>query len=273
VKTRLWKLGVALARRIPLHRRYGGPLVDAGMLAMPIELPGGGVVQDLTSAKHWLDVARGASDGDGDARHAIFVEELLAEAHHHSYGKEWIGGRVWLDFLVAQGLRSSDRVLDIGCGAGRVGVRAVDYLEPDRYFGVDAHLRSLVAFSAYEIRLNGLAPKHPRLLLDSEFRFTHFGERFEVALDINVTNHLPLERFRRSFTNLRSVLAPGGRVFVRAAVSRPATEEARKVRADERLDLLRALGYELAASFDEEWPFPDTGSVPRDKWWILRMSP
>jgi SAM-dependent methyltransferase len=165
----------------------------------------------------------------------------LSERHHRWYADAWFLGRTRFDFLLGQGLEQGARVLDLGCGAGRLGIWLVGYLEPGRYFGVDAHLAGLVAFSAYEIPLHGLAGRRPRLLLDADFRFDHFGERFDVALDFSVTRFLPDESFRRAYTRLRPTLAPGARVFVGGL-------------APERLAHLRAEGLELLAEASPERP-------------------
>jgi len=163
---------------------------------------------------------------------AITIEELLREDHHRYYGRPWIMGRYYADALVVFGLKQSERVLDIGCGAGRTGCQLIPRLEPGRYFGIDAHLRSLIAFAGYEIFVHNLKPRMPRLLLSRNFEFEAFGGTFDVALDFSVTHHLPQESVSHCYKKLRSVMDAGGRAYL---VALPRIS----------LDEMEALGFQL----------------------------
>jgi SAM-dependent methyltransferase len=221
--------------------RADGEAVEASSLCIPIELPGGGTVSALRSVGRWQELVRKARRPPEER--PILVEELVGEKHHRWYGEAWLMGRFRFDFLLAQGLSPRERVLDLGCGAGRLGIWLIPYLEPGRYFGVDPHLRSLVAFSAYEAVLHGLTDRRPRLLLDDQFRLGHFGERFDVVVDVSVTRFLSGEAFRRAYVEVRSVLAPGGRIVVGGL-------------APERLEQLRREGFTLLHVGGPERPLP-----------------
>jgi SAM-dependent methyltransferase len=230
------------------------------MLCVPIERADGSALTDFGSASPWSQMRLGPREARPKGRAAVVAGELLDEVHHRIYATPWITGRFRFDVLIAHGLLPHHRVLDLGCGAGRLGVWLVQHLEPGHYCGIDAHLRSLVAFSAYEIRLHGLAAKKPRLLLDQDLAFEHFGERFDIALDVSVSRFLPLDRFRQAFARLRSVLAPGGRLFA--------------VRfARDRLEILRNLGFELMLATEVEWPLPAPGRdrSSREEWHVFRL--
>lgn len=135
--------------------------------------------------------------------------ELLSEDHHGIYGRPWAVGRSYTDYLLERGLRTSDRVLDFGCGGGRLGVNLIDYLDPGHYFGLDSHLFALQAFAFYEIPMRALAHKRPRLLLDDAGTVSHFGETFNVIIDAFVTHHFGPKVRLSTFEALRDVAAPG----------------------------------------------------------------
>jgi SAM-dependent methyltransferase len=229
------------------------------MLPIPIELANGSRVSLLDSVDRWQELVRIAPDLQRER--PIVVDDLVGEAHHRWYGQAWFKGRFRFDFLIAHGLTPRDRLLDLGCGAGRLGIWLIPYLEPDHYFGVDSHLRSLVAFSAYEIVIHGLAARRPRLLLDADFRVDSFDERFDVVVDVSVTRFLPREAFDRAYARIRSVLAAGARVFVSGLVP-------------DRLEHLRMLGFEplleaspqLPPHFARRWP-------SKHSWRVLRLAP
>jgi SAM-dependent methyltransferase len=152
---------------------------------------------------------------------------ILEEEHHAQYGRPWFLGRYVFDFLVESGLQPHHRLLDIGCGALRVGIHAIRYLDAGNYFGVDAHLKSLEAAVTYEIPLHGLEEKRPRILWSRFFDFSYFATTFDFVLDFSTSARIPEELAETLFTNLASVVTRDTRVFSapRPQVSRATLEQ------------------------------------------------
>jgi SAM-dependent methyltransferase len=148
-------------------------------------------------------------------------ERFLQEAHHNQYGRPWILGRYAFDLLVEAGLRPEHRLCDFGCGALRIGVWAIPYLEAGNYFGIDSHLESLEAAAAYEIPLHGLEGKRPRLLWSQDFAFSHFGAAFDWVVDLSSSQKVDPPELPRLFENLVGSLAPGGRFLTAPRLSAP----------------------------------------------------
>lgn len=175
-------------------------------MAITIEFPNGGG----TSEAHWsramgLDIDDPAGVGGW--------EDILNETHHRQYGRPWAAGRAYADYLFDAGLNPSDRVLDFGCGAGRVGVWLIPRLDPGRYFGVDIHQRSIEAFAHYEAPLHGLQDRRPRLAVDGSLSAELFGERFDWILDLMVSHHMPPAEMRRLYASFGCALMSGGRIL------------------------------------------------------------
>ncbi|HKB78384.1 MAG TPA: class I SAM-dependent methyltransferase [Thermoanaerobaculia bacterium] len=132
-------------------------------------------------------------------------------------------GRELTDLLVsAGGLRRSDRVLDIGCGVGRVAIPLAAYLDPGAsYDGFDVVRRGIrwcernitprhpnfrfhhVDVSSSEYRTRGSAA--------SAFRFPFADASFDFAFATSVFTHLVAHETRRYIEETARVLAPGGR--------------------------------------------------------------
>lgn len=181
---------------------------------------------------------------------------FLNEPHHRYYGRPWVMGRYYFDQLRAKGLRRSHRVLDLGCGAGRVGVWLAAFLDADGYCGVDAHLRALVAFAAYESVLHGLEAKRPRLLHAENFEVDAFGERFDVALDFYVTPHLTKAGAIDAMARTAAVCKPGARLF--SLASHLTAEE------------MAGAGFRLKESFRADYPLlAGMGDYGHDQWRIF----
>lgn len=133
-------------------------------------------------------------------------------AQHVSQGehRELIGG-LWdeigslqIEFLRANGLCPEHRLLDIGCGSLRLGVRAVDYLNADNYWGTDINESLLASGYEREIVPAGLAHKLPRdhLVVDGEFAFNNIPRSFDFAIAQSLFTHLPLNHMRLCLANL-----------------------------------------------------------------------
>lgn len=178
--------------------------------AVPIEVANGLVVPDPPVAQPGTPPIR---------------ERFLKEAHHRQYGRPWGTGPYLFEFVRDAGLRPEHRLLDFGCGALRLGIVAIPYLETGNYFGVDSHLVSLEAAATYEIPVHRLEGKRPRLLWSEDFALTHFGVAFDYVVDISSSSHVKdPERLRSAFSSFAEVLEPGGTLLTVPKPGLPADE-------------------------------------------------
>jgi SAM-dependent methyltransferase len=236
-------------------------MADAALFPhmLPILRDDGTAVGDLRSAPSWKALKQGASEGDRADAAPISAAEFLDEEHHRAYGRPWVMGRYYVDQLIELGLDPAARVLDLGCGAGRVGIWLVPYLEDACYCGVDNHLRSLVAFAGYENFLHRLWPRRPRLMLSGGFEVAGFGERFDVALDFFVLAHLEAHAQQQAVERIARVCGPGARLYT---LQPPAIGE----------DAMRAAGFELVDSRKVAYPLLADSPKPShasDHWFVF----
>jgi SAM-dependent methyltransferase len=154
-----------------------------------------------------------------DAAHARQYERFLEEEHHRQYGSPrspspWALGKCIFESLVAAGVGPEHRVLDFACGALRLGRWLIPYLDQGNYFGVDSHLASLEAATTYEIPLNGLERKRPRLLWNDDVTLSHFGTTFDWIVDYNGSRRLQPKALRVIvYERFARVLNSGGRLL------------------------------------------------------------
>lgn len=120
-------------------------------------------------------------------------------------------GSTQFEFLVSEGLSTSDRLLDIGCGSLRAGIRFVEYLEAGHYVGVDVN-EALIQAGRRELRDAGLENREPLLIVSGNFDFGNIGN-VDYALAHSVFTHLPLNKVMRCVARTSEVLRPGGRFF------------------------------------------------------------
>jgi SAM-dependent methyltransferase len=142
--------------------------------------------------------------------------ELAAGVHREQVGGLWEElGELQLAFLVRQGLQPSMRLLDLGCGSLRAGVRLVEYLAPGNYYGIDSRASLLAAGYDFELAARGLQPRLPpgNLLHDASFAVHRFGVRFHVAIAISLFTHLPETRVRSCLAALARVMEPAGVLY------------------------------------------------------------
>jgi cyclopropane fatty-acyl-phospholipid synthase-like methyltransferase len=136
--------------------------------------------------------------------------------HRDVIGGLWdeIGARQ-MEFLIAQGLKRSDRLLDIGCGSLRLGSRAIRWLEPLCYFGTDISSDLIEAGRAEELD-DALRTKAPRsqFSVNEDFDFSFLQQPVDVAIAQSVFTHLPLNHLRRCLTKLADHIVQGGRFYM-----------------------------------------------------------
>ncbi len=92
--------------------------------------------------------------------------------------------------LLAEGMTPQDHLLDIGCGALRLGHLAVPYLDPGHYWGTDASHALMQHGRAVELAdPESLPPDH--LVEDADFAFPGIPETITLAIAWGVFTHLP----------------------------------------------------------------------------------
>ena len=148
---------------------------------------------------------------------AAVEAEVRAGKHREIVGGLWDEvGQLQLDFLVSRGLKPHHRLLDIGCGSLRGGIKLIKYLDAGHYAGSDLHESLLAAGYDIELAKEGLTHKLPRcnLVADGEFDFAWCPARFDFALAQSVFTALPLNFLRICLERLPNFVVLGGKFFV-----------------------------------------------------------
>jgi SAM-dependent methyltransferase len=136
--------------------------------------------------------------------------------HREAIGGLWDKiGDLQIGFLIEQGMQPGHRLLDVGCGSLRLGARAVEYLDADRYFGSD--LNEILIRAGYEQELTeAQRAKVPwdHFGVNADFSFDFLSQSMDFAIAQSVFTHLPLNHLRRCLHKLAPHMAKGGRFFV-----------------------------------------------------------
>ncbi len=161
------------------------------------------------------DLLRRLRSGGGDLvppRGLSFVGE----------GDFFATGREFLDlFTELAGLEPTDRVLDIGCGIGRMAIPLTGCLDGGSYAGFDVG-RAMIRWCRRNI-----TPRHPEFefewapihnakynpfgtLSATEFRFPHPDSSFDFAFATSLFTHLVRDEVRHYLAETARVLKPGG---------------------------------------------------------------
>lgn len=158
--------------------------------------------------------------------------ELESGEHREAVGGRWDEmGELQYSFLVESGLQPNHRLLDIGCGSLRAGVRLIDYLDPGNYFGTDL-VQGLLDAGRYEVDKAGLSDKLPSGNLAQVNRLeVPFETEFDFAVAQSLWSHLPLNHIKLCLANLLPKMAADGQFFATIFVL-PPTEDLMFTRKD-----------------------------------------
>jgi len=153
------------------------------------------------------------------------------------------------DLIVLGGLKPTDRVLDIGCGVGRIALPLADHLEAGGgYIGFDISRRAVMGCRK---RFARLRPDFEFVWLDvrngdynaagaiaeTQARFPCDDASIDLAFAASVFSHVRIETVSRYLAEAARVLKPGGRFMFTAYALTPARREAIQ-RHETRLTLI-----------------------------------
>jgi len=177
-------------------------------------------------------------------------------------------------FIELGGLQPDERVLDVGCGIGRMARPLTGYLSSDgTYDGFDVN-RDGIAWCRRRYR------RHPNFRFEvadlfnarynprgaqraDEYRFPYEDASFDFVVATSVFTHLLEADATHYVAECARVLAPGGRLFATFFVlnvsSRALIEEGKAGLAftdtDQRVAILDEALPEEAVAYDDEWVF------------------
>ena len=129
-------------------------------------------------------------------------------------------------FIQKGGLQPTDRVLDVGCGLGRMAYSLTFYLKPPGYYeGFDIIARHLQwpqevitpRFPHFNFRLVNIYNKryNPSGNLNGvDFEFPYPNENFDFVFLTSVFTHLQGQEVRHYLDEIKRVLSPGGRCLL-----------------------------------------------------------
>jgi SAM-dependent methyltransferase len=172
-------------------------------------------------------------------------------------------------FLRDHGLRPDQTILDVGCGTLRGGIPIIEYLEPERYTGLEARPEVLDEARA-ELREHRLEDKHPALVVNGDLATFDLGRRFDVIWAFSVLIHMSDDVLDGALEFVGRHLAEGGTFFGNIAtearsdkiwegfpdVARPISFYEERARAHglavENLGPMRALGHPAGHGADQQ---------------------
>jgi hypothetical protein len=104
--------------------------------------------------------------------------------------------------LLAEGMTPEDHLLDIGCGALRLGHKAVPFLKPGHYWGTDASLALMRHGRLAELTDPDRLPES-QLIEDRDFAYPGIPDRVTLAIAFGVFTHLPDPSLATALQSLR----------------------------------------------------------------------
>ncbi|MGY6628135.1 MAG: class I SAM-dependent methyltransferase [Oceanicaulis sp.] len=148
-----------------------------------------------------------------------FIESALSgsdDGHRSIIGGMWDElGQLQIDFLVKCGLKPEHALIDIGCGSFRGGVKFIEYLNPENYYGIDISNEIMGAGYEREIVQRGLDARFPQtnMRVSQDFSIQAFGVRFDYAIAQSVFSHLPIRYLQQCLAKIHTRIKPGGLFF------------------------------------------------------------
>jgi hypothetical protein len=119
-----------------------------------------------------------------------------------------------LDFLLRHGLKPGDLTIDYGCGSLRLAPPLIDFLDPEKYWGMDLAQDFLDLGRAY-LSPDVAKAKRPRLdVIGDEIIHRARAARPRYIISWHVCSKVPENRFDAYIGNIAAMMTPGATALV-----------------------------------------------------------
>ncbi len=124
-------------------------------------------------------------------------------------------GKKDLNFLIKHGLKKTHSFLDYGCGYGRTAIPVINFLEKNKYIGLDLSKERIRIAEEYLIDRD-LGHKKPKFIVSADKKLKDIIENqsFDTIFIYTVIVHNPIREVRNILQELKPFLNDGGKIFV-----------------------------------------------------------
>ena len=176
-------------------------------------------------------------------------------------------GRGYFKRLVKIGLKPDDVCVDYGCGTLRLGIHAINYLEPGAYWGMDVS-EFLLEEGRRLIGDRLTAEKQPHLRVISADSVAEVAAvRVAMLISVKVLVHVHPDELLEYFQNIIKIIGPSGQAIIDAKWSHTTTVhygERSWVHAISTIqDLVRVAGGSMGIIEEQEYEIVSAGLTER----------
>ena len=117
-------------------------------------------------------------------------------------------------FLQSRGLRPPHKILDVGCGGGRMGYELINYLHSGNYYGFDKEPLEVETFAALSRIFRRKVMKDVEIRVDN-FELAQFdvNTKFDFVYAYSVFTHVGPDLIRSLLKNLKRRLHPHSQFY------------------------------------------------------------
>jgi SAM-dependent methyltransferase len=146
-------------------------------------------------------------------------EESLRERSERIAQTRFLGGPAWdfervgragFEVLLREGLAPSSRVLDVGCGALRLGYWLLRFLDPGCYFGIEPQQDMLRVGLEELVEPDVVERAGAHFAANDDFDFSVFGEAFDFAVARSIWTHASKPQISAMLASFAATSARGG---------------------------------------------------------------
>jgi SAM-dependent methyltransferase len=119
-------------------------------------------------------------------------------------------GRLGFEVLLAERMRPSSCVLDVGCGALRLGYWLMRFLDAGCYFGIEPQQEMLAVGLRELVEPEVVQRAQARFASNDDFDFSVFGERFDFVIARSIWTHASRSQIATMLSSFAATSKPGG---------------------------------------------------------------